>query len=91
MFLRIVLSENPVFSGIVTWLPKNESYLTSDISLALPAMAGEYVTSWQHKFFAERVRDEDFYGRLPVAKLHEQNKKVPKKSLSYRNAYSSLI
>jgi hypothetical protein len=40
-------------------------------------MAGECVTSWQHKFFAERVRDEDFYGRLPVAKLHEQNKKVP--------------
>jgi hypothetical protein len=54
-------------------------------------MAGECVTSWQHKFFAERVRDEDFYGRLPVATLHEQNKKVPKKSLSYRNAYSSLI
>jgi len=44
-------------------------------------MAGECVTSWQHKFFAERVRDEVFYGRLPVAKLHEQNKKVPKKSL----------
>ncbi len=33
------------------------------------------MTSWQHVFFAERVRDEDFYGRLPVTTLHEQNKK----------------
>jgi len=91
MLLRIILSENSVFSGIVILLSKNAFYFTSGTSLALPAMAGECVTSGQHKIFAERVRDEDFYGRLPVAKLHEQNKKVPKKSLSYRNAYSSLI
>jgi len=77
MFLRFVLSENSGFSAIVTALPKTESYFTSGISLAFPAIAGECVTSKQHNFFAERVRDEDFHRRLPVTTLHEQNKKVP--------------
>ncbi|CCF09187.1 hypothetical protein PANA5342_1794 [Pantoea ananatis LMG 5342] len=31
--------------------------------------------SEQNKFFADRVREEDFYGLLPIATLHQQNKK----------------
>jgi len=47
---------------------------------------GSCVRSEQYKIFAERVREEEFYGPLPVASLHQHNKKKRFEIFSYRNA-----